>query len=457
MHSSSYENMRRCLKRHVRGAYFDAHAAIRVADIGGGDYNGSYRQLFDHPKFEYLAVDIESTDGVEVVMPAPDQIPFPDGSIDVLISGQMLEHCAAFWLVFAEMTRVLAADGVMIVIAPSAGPIHRYPVDCYRFHPDSFHALARLNNLEVVELFHDDLGPWNDLVGVFRHQSAPSYSSDLNGGAEWTLGEQNNGDGPWDEDPDHNVVRAAPSYLDVLATLHTTLQPRGYLEIGVQHGASLALARCPAVGIDPAPDLTVALPSTTSVVESTSYEFFHALDGDLGLTLDLAFIHGARLVEEVLQDFMAVEALSNERTVIVLDDVLPAHPLQAQRRRTTRAWSGDVWKIVGALRRLRPELTLTVVDAAPSALLVVSNISPQDSSLRQNYNPIVRSLRESDGYSPTEALAGLAPVDPRSRSFPELITAAATKPEGSSNRALMTAAADAVATGLRKWKRLRLG
>ncbi len=422
MHSSSYENMRRCLKQHVRGEFFDAHDVVRVADIGGGDYNGSYRHLFDHPKFEYQAVDIASTEGVDVVMTAPDHIPFLDGSIDVLISGQMFEHCAAFWLVFAEMARVLAADGFMVVIVPSAGPIHRYPVDCYRFYPDSFHALARLSNLEVVKLFHDDLGPWNDLVGVFRHQSAPLYSSDVNGGAEWTLGEHESlGDGPWDEVPEHNLVRAAPSYLDVLTSLHTKLQPRGYLEIGVRYGASLALARCPAVGIDPAPDLTVAMPPTTSVVESTSYEFFRALGGDLGLTLDLAFIHGAHLIEEVLQDFMAVEALANERSMIVIDDVLPAHPLQAQRRRTTRVWGGDVWKIVGCLRRWRPDLTLTIVDAAPSALLVVSHLDPQDGTLRQSYNPIIRFLREGDEYSPTEALAGLAPVDPRSRSFTKLI------------------------------------
>lgn len=429
MHPSSYENMRHCLKQHVRGAYFDAHDVVRVADIGGGDYNGSYRQLFDHPKFEYLAIDIDSTRGVEVVMTAPDRIPFPDGSIDILISGQMLEHCEAFWLVFAEMARVLAADGVMIVIVPSEGPIHRYPVDCYRFYPDSFHALARLNNLDLVELFHDDRGPWNDLVGVFRDRSAPSYSSTVIGGAEWTLGEQPSvGDGPWDVDPHHNLVRAAPSYLDVLASVHAILQPRGYLEIGVRHGVSLALARCPAVGIDPAPDLTVALPPTTSVVESTSYEFFRALDGDLRLTLDLAFVDGAHLIEEVLKDFIAVESLAHERTMIVIDDVLPAHPLQAQRRRTTRVWCGDVWKIVGCLRRWRPDLKLTIVDAAPCALLIVSNLSPQDRTLRQYYNPIVRSLQESDTYSPTEALAGLAPIDPRNRPFTEMIEVAARRP-----------------------------
>lgn len=428
MHPSSYENMRHCLKRHVRGGYFDAHDAIRVADIGGGDYNGSYRQLFDHPKFEYLAVDPEDTGDVEVLMTAPYQLPFADGTIDLVISGQMLEHCDAFWLVFAEMKRVLAADGVLVVIAPSEGPIHRYPVDCYRFYPDSFHALARLNGLQVVELIHDDRGPWNDLVGVFRHQSAPSYSSAVRGGAAWSLGEQSNvGDGPWDEDPEHNVIRAAPGYLDVLASIHRLLQPRGYLEIGVRHGASLALARCPAIGIDPAPDLTVPLPPTTSVVPATSYEFLRDLDTELGITLDLAFIDGSHLIEEVVKDFMAVEARANERTVIVIDDVLPVHPLQARRQRSTRVWCGDVWKIIGCLRTLRPDLALTIVDAAPAGLLVVGNLNPSDSTLRQRYNPVVRGLQSQDGYSPTQALSGLTPIDPRGGQFKKLIKAGASR------------------------------
>lgn len=428
MHPSSYENMRHCLRGHVRGEYFDAHETIRVADIGGGDYNGSYRQLFDHPKFEYLAVDPENTGEVEVVMSTPYRLPFADGTIDLVISGQMLEHCDAFWLVFAEMKRVLAADGVMVLIAPSAGPIHRYPVDCYRFYPDSFRALARLNDLQVVELIHDDRGPWNDLVGVFRHQSASSYSSAVSAGAAWLLGEQPNvGDGPWDEDPAHNVTRAAPSYLDVLAMLHRLLKPRGYLEIGVRHGASLALAGCPAIGIDPAPDLTVALPSTTSVIPSTSHEFFRSLDGELGITVDLAFIDGSHLIEEVLKDFIAVEACANERTVIVIDDVLPVHPLQAQRRRTTRVWCGDVWKIIGCLRTQRPDLALTILDAAPAALLMVSGLNPSDTTLRQRYNPVVRGLQEHDGYSPTEALADLAPIDPRSRQFKKLIGGLASR------------------------------
>ena len=41
-------------------------------------------------------------------------------------------------------------------------------------------------------------------------------------------------------------------YLDFLARLHAAVRPGAYLEIGVRHGDSLALAECPALGVDPA-------------------------------------------------------------------------------------------------------------------------------------------------------------------------------------------------------------
>ena len=39
---------------------------------------------------------------------------------------------------------------------------------------------------------------------------------------------------------------------ELLAALHAQLQPRNYLEIGIDTGVSLALSRVPSIGIDPA-------------------------------------------------------------------------------------------------------------------------------------------------------------------------------------------------------------
>ena len=59
--------------------------------------------------------------------------------------------------------------------------------------------------------------------------------------------------------PQEEAVAGDASYLILLAAIHKTLMPRSYLEIGVGQGHSLALAKCPAIGVDPWPDLAVAL------------------------------------------------------------------------------------------------------------------------------------------------------------------------------------------------------
>jgi SAM-dependent methyltransferase len=77
------------------------------------------------------------------------------------------------------MLRVLKPHGLLYINVPSNGDFHRYPVDCWRFYPDSGRALvtwARRNGLRplMLESFvraqHVDL--WNDYVAVFVKDEA---------------------------------------------------------------------------------------------------------------------------------------------------------------------------------------------------------------------------------------------------------------------------------------------
>ncbi len=91
------------------------------------------------------------------------------------------------------------------------------------------------------------------------------------------------------------------------------------------------------------------------VVTETSDRFFvQRADELLTTPVDLAFIDGMHWFEFALRDFMNIEQRSHPATVVVFDDVFPAHPMQAQRERATRVWTGDIWKIAGCLRRFRP-------------------------------------------------------------------------------------------------------
>ena len=70
--------------------------------------------------------------------------------------------------------RVLKPTGLYYLCAPSNGPFHKYPVDCWRFYPDCGTALAKWANRNKVDAVmlesfttQQDFGIWNDFVAIF--------------------------------------------------------------------------------------------------------------------------------------------------------------------------------------------------------------------------------------------------------------------------------------------------
>jgi len=190
-----------------------------------------------------------------------------------------------------------------------------------------------------------------------------------------------------------------------------------YLEIGVRHGHSLELARGPAIGVDPAPDIQVTpLKPTTRVVAMSSDDFFEAMSGHaLPLAPDLVFIDGMHLFEYALRDFMNIEQLATPGTVVVIDDVYPSHPAQAERNRRTRVWTGDIWKLPRCLAEVRPDLFLLPLDTAPTGLLLVVGLDSANRVLWDRYSPIVRQYTAAMA-PPLEVLSrrdAMAPKDQR--------------------------------------------
>ena len=164
---------------------------------------------------------------------------------------------------------------------------------------------------------------------------------------------------------------------EFLDMLHYQLNPRGYLEIGVLHGDSLRLARCPGFGVDPAPMVYGHLAETT-LFQQTSDDFFSHVEPDhLGVPIDLCFIDGMHLYEFALRDFRNTEALlANEATVVVFDDVLPRNQGEAARVQCPGDWTGDVWKVWYALKIYRADLRVELVDTSPTGTMVVWDLKP---------------------------------------------------------------------------------
>jgi tetratricopeptide (TPR) repeat protein len=176
----------------------------------------------------------------------------------------------------------------------------------------------------------------------------------------------------------------------LLMRIHQILKPKNYFEIGVQRGRSLFLATCPAIGVDPMPMVSKPLPEQVRVVQATSDWFFaEQAPNFLKEPIDMAFIDGMHLFEFALRDFINIEKFAAPHTLVVFDDILPGHPAQAERDRRTRAWTGDVWKMLPILRRYRPDLSLLLLDAYPTGLLCVSGLNPGNTALTATYSHIV--------------------------------------------------------------------
>lgn len=158
MHSTSFHLMQKLVSKYVNDF------SITVLDVGSMDVNGTYKPIFP-VTCKYIGLDLEAGRNVDLVVSSAYKWPeISDNSIDLIISGQAFEHIKFFWLTLAEMYRILKPNGLWFIIAPSAGPAHAYPVDCWRFYTDGMRALAESHDMEIL-----DAGTQNDLQCIWKN------------------------------------------------------------------------------------------------------------------------------------------------------------------------------------------------------------------------------------------------------------------------------------------------
>lgn len=160
------------------GKHFSSEEKVRVVEIGSQDVNGSLKDVCP-PRFEYVGVDFAVARNVDVVLTDPYSLPFENESVDIVVTSSCLEHSEMFWLVILEIFRILKPHGLFYANTPSRGTYHRYPVDCWRFYPDSGMALskwARRNgfNTSLLESYTQTAGHWGDSVAIFLKDAALS-------------------------------------------------------------------------------------------------------------------------------------------------------------------------------------------------------------------------------------------------------------------------------------------
>jgi tetratricopeptide (TPR) repeat protein len=203
------------------------------------------------------------------------------------------------------------------------------------------------------------------------------------------------------------ILLPGEPYYAVLQRFHDRFKPHSYLEIGVDQGASITLANPPtvAIGIDPEPRLQKAPKTVCKIFPLTSDDYFAGRDVRRDMeadTVDLAFIDGLHTFDQVLRDFINIEKIAGQQTIVLVHDCLAIDTLTAERERKTVFWTGDVWKFVPILRENRPDLNVFTIAAPPSGLGVVSGLDPRSTVLADNYDQIVARYR-SIGVEPDQA------------------------------------------------------
>lgn len=191
-------------------------------------------------------------------------------------------------------------------------------------------------------------------------------------------------------------------YLNFLSWLHSEMLFDWYMEIGCSRGNSFAPVRSKTIAVDPffrAEIDIIGKKPALHVFQATSDAFFEA--GFLqrnDIRLSVSFLDGMHLFEYLLRDFMNTEAASDPMGVIMMHDLVPFDLAMTTRDLSAIRgnWTGDVWKLLPILQRWRPDLTLTMLNLRPTGLLCVSNLSPGNRVLQENYDAIVAEFMVQD-------------------------------------------------------------
>ena len=120
-------------RQHISRFLEMATGAKNILDLGAGtgiDLDAAKRI---HPEATLYALEayppyqeILKSKGVSVFSAniERDVFPFEDGSFDVIICNQILEHCKEIWWILHEISRVLKRGGTLIVGVPNLASLH---------------------------------------------------------------------------------------------------------------------------------------------------------------------------------------------------------------------------------------------------------------------------------------------------------------------------------------------
>ncbi|HVW71531.1 MAG TPA: class I SAM-dependent methyltransferase [Candidatus Paceibacterota bacterium] len=139
------------MTRERLDAYIAAHgSAAKTLDIGSA--HSPYARHFPNR----VSLDIKAGPGVDIVADAHD-LPLPDASFEQILATEVLEHLHTPERAVAEMARVLAPGGRVILTTRFIFPLHDEPHDYFRYTKHGLRYLFRDWEIESLEAEASDL------------------------------------------------------------------------------------------------------------------------------------------------------------------------------------------------------------------------------------------------------------------------------------------------------------
>jgi SAM-dependent methyltransferase len=192
MHDTAMKNGKRFFETYAKNK-----TGLKIVDVGAQAVHGSLRSVAPQGN-TYIGLDFADGPGVDVLIKDPYALPVDDNSVDIVVCSSVFEHSEFFWLVFNDIQRMLKPSGLLYLNMPSNGEVHRWPVDCWRFYPDSGIALqnwARRSGYKttMLESFttKQESDQWNDFIAVFLKD--PNFKDQYPNQIQATLKNYSNG------------------------------------------------------------------------------------------------------------------------------------------------------------------------------------------------------------------------------------------------------------------------
>jgi len=137
------------LLRDLRRAV-SVHARGRALDAGAGTL--AYRSVLAPHVREYRSLDITRTHPDLDVVGDVQAMPLPDASFETVLCAEVLEHVPDPRKALAEIFRVLAPGGKLIITVPHLAYLHNEPHDYYRYTKYGLRTLLEGAGFRVLSL-----------------------------------------------------------------------------------------------------------------------------------------------------------------------------------------------------------------------------------------------------------------------------------------------------------------